>query len=91
MEIRMFRRLFLTHPASVGETYFEHLRVALGFALAMLGGGLACAVHAVVPALFTRTGSRTIEVLHRRMIESRARAPREAGASGAVRSHLSGV
>jgi hypothetical protein len=73
----MFRRLFLDHPASVGETYFEHMGTALGFARAMLGAGLACAVHAVLPTLFTRTGSSTIENLHHRMVESRARAPRQ--------------
>ena len=79
----MIRRFFTEHPASVGETYFEHQRTAFGFALAMLGGGCACAVHAVLPALFTRTGSRTVEHLHRRMIENRARPAREARSAAA--------
>jgi hypothetical protein len=63
----MFRRLFLTHPASVGETYFEHQRVALSFALPLLGAGLAAAVHAVLPAVFERTAGDIIRELHDRL------------------------
>ena len=64
---------FREHPATVGETYFEHLGVALRFGLAMIGGGLACLVHAVFPFLFTATGRSTIESLHRRMVTHRDR------------------
>ena len=60
----MPRRLFLDHPASVGESYGQHLRVAGGFGLAMLAGALACFVHALVPAFFQRTGSSTVKRLH---------------------------
>jgi hypothetical protein len=70
---RMLRSLFQTHPASVGETYFEHLKSALGFGLGMIGGGMACMVHALLPFLFTSTGSRTIARLHDRMIANRTR------------------
>ncbi|MEO8133682.1 MAG: DUF6356 family protein [Betaproteobacteria bacterium] len=64
---------FREHPASVGETYFEHLGVALSFGLAMVAGGLACLLHAVFPFLFTTTGRTTIESLHRRMVTHRDR------------------
>ncbi len=77
----MIDRLFLDHPRSVGETYFEHQRVALGFALAMIAGGLACLVHALVPGLFTTRGSRTIAELHRRMVVARVRRPDQAAAA----------
>jgi hypothetical protein len=63
----MFRRLFLAHPASVGESYFEHQRVALSFALPLLGAGLAAAVHAVLPAVFERTAGDIIRKLHDRL------------------------
>ena len=67
-------RISLTeHPASVGETYSEHLRAASGFGIAMVGGGLACLVHALLPFLFVTTGSRTIGALHERMITNRRR------------------
>lgn len=66
-------RLFTEHPATVGESYGEHLRVGFGFGLAMLGGGLACLVHALLPFLFVKTGSATISRLHDRMITHRCR------------------
>ena len=33
----------------------------------MVAGGLAVLVHAVFPFLFVRTGSRTMDKLHRRL------------------------
>ncbi|MGF7148515.1 hypothetical protein FHS96_002143 [Sphingomonas zeicaulis] len=69
----MFRKLFLAHPADVGESYGEHLRTAGRFGLAMIGGGTACLIHAIVPAWFATRGSDTIATLHRRMVATRAR------------------
>jgi putative acetyltransferase len=66
---------FTEHPASVGETYLEHLRQAAGFALSMILGGLAVLVHAVLPFLFTKTGSGIIADLNTRMISGRRRRP----------------
>ncbi len=63
----MIRRLFLDHPESVNESYAEHAAVAGGFGWAMLKGSAACFAHALVPALFTRTGSATIKRLHARL------------------------
>ncbi|KKC26667.1 DUF6356 family protein [Sphingomonas sp. SRS2] len=60
----MFDRLFLAHPRSVDESYWAHFRVASGVGLKMVGGGLACFVHAVLPSLHERTGSRTIRGLN---------------------------
>lgn len=71
----MWNRLFLDHPHSVGESYLEHQRASLTVALALLGAGLAACVHAVVPALFRTTGSRTIARLHRQITERTAPAP----------------
>jgi hypothetical protein len=65
-------QLFTRHPASVGETYLQHLRAAATFGLGMLAGGLACVVHAVLPFLFERTASRYIEQLYQQMVLSRA-------------------
>lgn len=64
---------FTRHPRSVGETYVEHMEMAAGFGVAMIVGGLACLVHALVPAWFERTGSRIISHLHTRMVVSRRR------------------
>lgn len=62
-----FNELFLDHPRSVGESYAEHRRAALSFAWPLLAAGFACLVHAFVPGLFARTGSRTVEGLQARM------------------------
>jgi hypothetical protein len=67
----VFHRFFLSHPQSVGESYFEHQRVALSFALPLLGASLAALVHALVPAMCERTAGDTIRRLHARL-EKRA-------------------
>lgn len=67
----MFRSLFLDHPDSVGESYLEHLVEAGRFGLAMVVGGIAALIHAVLPAAFESTGSETIAALHARMVAKR--------------------
>lgn len=69
----MLDRLFLAHPRTVQESYGEHLVVASSFGLTMIAAGMACMVHALVPGLFERTGSRAIQHLHDRMIRNRSR------------------
>ncbi|HEX2763162.1 MAG TPA: DUF6356 family protein [Allosphingosinicella sp.] len=65
---------FTRHPTQVGERYGEHLRVAFGFGLRMIGGGLACLVHGLCPFLFERTASETVRGLNRTLCR-RAEAP----------------
>ena len=65
---------FTDHPKEVGETYFQHMRVAARTGLKLAGGALACFVHAIFPFLFVTTGSKTIETLHRQ-IHKRVDAP----------------
>ena len=60
----MFGRLFMDHPRSVGESYFEHLLFAGGFALRLLGAGLAALVHALIPCLFEKTASNMIAKMY---------------------------
>jgi hypothetical protein len=62
------RQWFLTHPASVGESYSEHFGVAARFGFAMLRGGIACLVHALFPALCERTGSGAVKALYSEMV-----------------------
>ena len=64
-------RLFTEHPASVGESYSEHMGQALCFGSRMVLAGLACLLHGVLPFLFVRTGSRAIAELNDRMISRR--------------------
>jgi len=74
-----FSSWFIDHPRSVGETYFEHQRIALSFAKTLAIASFCCAVHALVPKLFEYTGSETIASLHDRMVKNRVR---QAAASG---------
>ena len=69
----MLRRLFTEHPASVDETYLEHMGVATSFGTHLILAGLACLVHAVLPFLFEKTGSQAIATLHERMVAQRRR------------------
>lgn len=68
-------RAFNDHPASVGESYFEHLLQAIGFGTRMVFAGLACLVHGLLPFMFVRTGSRAITELNERMISKRRPLP----------------
>jgi len=62
--------LFLDHPATVNETYFQHMRFAFSFAFWLGAAALAALVHAFIPALCETTASRILKRLHAR-IESR--------------------
>ena len=48
------------HLDEVQENYFEHLLAALSISGLLAKAGIACAVHAIVPGLCTRTASRCI-------------------------------
>ena len=67
----MMRKLFTEHPASVGESYLEHLAAAAGFSMRLFAGALACLVHAIFPFLCVRTGSGIIRTLNDRMVVNR--------------------
>lgn len=67
------RRLFTEHPASLGETYTEHRRVALSYAGPLAAAALAALCHAVFPFLFKTTASMIVKQLNDR-IAGRCRA-----------------
>ncbi len=69
------RRLFVEHPASVNETYLEHMGVATSFGSRMIVAGVACMIHGLLPFLFLTTGSRTVTELQERMVTHRVRNP----------------
>lgn len=64
-------RAFTQHPETVGETYFEHLGSAWGFASTMFVGAMACLLHGLFPFAFQSSGSRRIRELHDRMVVHR--------------------
>ena len=67
-------RAFTEHPDSIGETYWQHLAFALGFAARLMLAGLAALVHAVLPFLFKTTASRLIAEMARQTGSRRASA-----------------
>jgi hypothetical protein len=58
---------FTEHPHSVGESYWEHMRFALGFSAALFLGACAALVHALFPFLMGKTGSAIVNRLHARI------------------------
>lgn len=68
------RHLFIEHPRSLGMSWAEHGAGAVAIGFRMIGAGVACLVHAVLPALFTETAGRTVTSLHDHMVRRRAAA-----------------
>jgi hypothetical protein len=61
----MFVRLFVDHPRSVGEGYFQHMGASFRVARQLIVAGSKCIVHGFVPGLCTTAGSDAIMTLHR--------------------------
>lgn len=59
-------RLFIDHPATVGESYFGHMAFALWFASRLFLAAGAAVVHAFLPFLFETTASRIVAQLYER-------------------------
>ena len=63
----MFGRFFLDHPRSVDGNCFEQLLFPGGFALRLLGAGIAALVHALVLCLLEKTASQMITQMHNKV------------------------
>ena len=68
-------RLFLDHPRSLGMSWAGHGAGALKIGGELIGAGMACLVHAVVPGLFTQTAGKTVTRIYQHMMERKAGAP----------------
>ena len=64
MTIQSIRTAFTAHPASVNESYFEHLLFAGRFSARLFGAGLAALIHAILPFMFEKTESNLIRQMH---------------------------
>jgi hypothetical protein len=51
-------KVFLDHPRSLDDTYWQHQRRAVHFGGSMIGAGVACIIHAprVEEILWTMSG-----------------------------------
>jgi hypothetical protein len=61
-----FARIFLDHPASVDETYLQHMGFALRFAFWLFVAAGAALIHAVIPAACEKTASKITARLYQR-------------------------
>ncbi|MFO6420516.1 DUF6356 family protein [Hylemonella sp. W303a] len=71
--MKSLHRFFTEHPASVGESYLQHLCAALSFAGPLLIAAVCATLHAMLPGLFPRTASQIVARLHVRMVTHRTR------------------
>ena len=58
---------FTKHPHSVGETYFEHMKVALSTAIKIQLVVIIISIHAVFPFLFEHIGGDEIEKINKEL------------------------
>ena len=67
------KNLFTDHPATVDETYVEHMGAALSFAGPLFIAAFCCLAHALLPFMFEKAGSKIVTRLHDRMVTNRNR------------------
>lgn len=65
-------RLFLEHPRSLGMSWAGHGVGAVKIGAELVGAGLACLVHAVVPGWFTQTAGKTVTNMYDHMMKRKA-------------------
>ena len=65
-------RLFLEHPRSLGMSWGGHGVGAVVIGAKLVGAGVACLVHAIVPGFFTQTAGRTVTRMYDHMAKRRA-------------------
>ena len=56
----LLNRLFVQHPHSLGMSWAEHGIGAAAIGATLVGAGVACLVHALVPGWFTQTAGKTV-------------------------------
>ncbi len=65
-------RLFTDHPRSLGMSWASHGAGAIKIGGELIGAGVACIVHAVVPALFTQTAGKVVTRIYDHMQQRKA-------------------
>ena len=69
MAAGLIDRLFLAHPRSAGQGYFEHMRFAWGFAATMAVGTIAALLHGLFPFLCQTAAGDRVRTLYARLSE----------------------
>jgi len=61
--IKKLHNIFTRHPKGMGETYLQHMMIAMSFAAQLFYAGGFLAMHAVFPFLFKTVASDKITEL----------------------------
>jgi hypothetical protein len=65
-------RMLFEHPRSLGMSWAGHGVGAVAIGARLVGAGLACVVHGVVPGIFTQTAGKTITRMYDHMNKRKA-------------------
>ena len=77
--------LLMAHPRDIGESYGEHAGHAFHIGWRMIAAGLACLVHGLLPGLFVRTASATVDDIQNLMSRRAAAARMDERTASAAR------
>jgi hypothetical protein len=66
------QRLFHEHPRSLGMSWAGHGIGAVKIGGQLIGAGVACLIHAIVPGWFTQTAGKTVTHMYDHMTKRRA-------------------
>lgn len=75
----IMQKIFLDHPRSVGETYYQHFFAAARYGFKLTAAGMACLIHAAIPSCHRDTASGVVINMARELVDRRKQA-----AAGAV-------
>ena len=67
MAAGLIDHLFLAHPRSAGQGYFEHMRFAWSFAATMAVGTVAALVHGLLPFVCQTAAGDRVRALYARL------------------------
>jgi Family of unknown function (DUF6356) len=73
-----FKALFLSHPDSLNESYFQHFSHAMGYSARLFGAAFCAFTHAVFPFLFEKTASTAVKTMYGEMTSRGATPPHQA-------------
>jgi hypothetical protein len=62
-------RLFLAHPRSAGQGYFEHMRFAWSFGATLAVGTVAALLHGLLPFLCQTAAGDRVRMLYARLAD----------------------
>ncbi len=60
-------KLFLKHPSSIGETYFQHMKYALKISYRLAKISVMICIHAFLPFYFETKGGELICELNKEL------------------------